>query len=81
MRHQAVSRGYMQNYSVRELSEEEFKPLIEQYRSQLFADTHSYDFNDVLNTAELAKIEELRQNLGVPYKLFLGVFDCHHQFV
>ena len=71
----------MQNYYVKELTEEEFKPLFEQHKKSVFEDTHSYEFRDILSAAELGKIKELGQAFGAPYKLYFGVFDNNDQFV
>lgn len=71
----------MQDYLIRELSEEEFKPLLAEHRSEVFDGDHSYDFQNVLTDEEMSKIKELGKNLGVPYKLRIGVFDINNQFV
>jgi hypothetical protein len=63
------------DYTMRELTEEEFKPFIDKYRNSVFEDVHSYDFRDVLSNAELEQIRELGKGTGHPYKLHLGVFE------
>lgn len=69
------------SYSIRELSEEEFKPLFDKHKFSMFADVHSYDMQHVLTDAEQQRIKELEENLGTPYKLYLGVFDINNQFI
>ncbi len=50
---------FMQSYIVRELTEEEFKPLYEDHKKSVFEDTHSYDFRDVLTDIELGTVVKL----------------------
>lgn len=71
----------MQNYLIKELTEEEFKPLFSKHRKSVFNGDHSYDFHDVITHEELENIKILIKNLGTPYKLHLGVFDSKDQFV
>jgi hypothetical protein len=70
-----------QNYTIRELTEEEFKPLFATHRHLAFEDTHSYEFRDILSSAELGHLKELGQAMGTPYKLYLGIFDKDDTFV
>jgi ribosomal protein S18 acetylase RimI-like enzyme len=69
------------DYSIRELTEEEFTPLFDQHKTSVFEDVHSYDLRDILSSAELEHMEGLGQCLGDRYKLHLGVFDKDDQFV
>ncbi len=70
-----------QNYSIKELTAEEFRPLLAAHKQSVFKDTHSYEFQGILSKAELEHMKELAKATGAPYKLFLGVFDKEGQFV
>ncbi|MBL1256834.1 hypothetical protein [Methylocystis sp. Sn-Cys] len=70
-----------ESYSIRELSEAEFEPLFDKHKFSMFAGVHSYDIQHVLTDAEQQRIKELEENLGAPYKLYLGVFDIDNEFV
>ena len=70
------------NYSIRELTEDEFSPLFDRHKQFIFEEVHSYSPKDLLTGAELQSIEHLGQAAAsLPYKLFLGVFDSNNQFV
>ncbi len=69
------------NYTIRELTEEEFLPLFNAHRSSAFENVHSYALKDILNDDENKKIKELGLRIGSPYKLHLGVFDANNRFV
>ncbi len=69
------------DYSIRELTEEEFTPLFDKCKASVFEDVHSYDLRDILSSAELEHIKELGQGLGHQCKLYLGVFDKDNKFV
>jgi hypothetical protein len=73
--------GMIQDYQIKELSEEEFTPLFKEHRDGVFEDTHSYMFPDLLSDAEKERSKNLAQLMGTPYKLFLGVFDAENKFV
>jgi len=68
-------------YAIRELSSEEFSPLYEKYREEVFADDHSYNKWSLLCEDELDKKNILSKNMGTPFRLFLGVFDVSNNFV
>ncbi len=70
-----------QEYSIRALSEAEFKPLFAVHRDAAFDDTHGYAFQDALSHTEKEQLHALGQALGAPYKLYLGVFDAEDRFV
>ncbi len=70
-----------QNYQIKELTAEEFKPLYDKHKDSVFEDDHSYVMWDLLNDEELGQIKSLGEKLGAPYKLFLGVFDKESTFV
>ncbi len=69
------------DYLIKELSQEEFQPLFDRHKSSAFEDVHSYPLQDLLSDAERQNIANLGQNLGSPFRLYLGVFDAHKQFV
>jgi GNAT superfamily N-acetyltransferase len=68
-------------YTIRELPEAEFTPLFERHLAAAFENVHSYDPHTLMNDAERARIAELRQAMGAPYRLHLGVFDRNDDFV
>lgn len=70
-----------ESYSIRELSEAEFEPLFDKHKFSMFAGVHSYDIQHVLTDVEQQRIKELEENLGAPYRLYLGVFDIDNEFV
>lgn len=69
------------SYVIKKLSSEEFSPLYEKYREQVFADDHSYNKWSILSENELDKKSILTQNMGAPFRLYLGVFDKSNNFV
>ncbi len=69
------------NYSVREMSEEEFMPLFRLHAESVFAHDHSYDIKEVLTDLEKEKLSELGKDIVIPYKLYLGLFDPKGDFV
>ena len=44
------------DYSIRELTEEEFTPLFDKHKASVFEDVHSYDLRDILSSAELLSL-------------------------
>lgn len=70
-----------QNYQIKELTSEEFKPLYDQYKDSVFEDDHSYLLWDLLDDDELSQVKSLGADLGSPYKLYLGVFDQEDEFI
>lgn len=69
------------NYSIRELAEEEFRPLFDRYKDVVFEGTHSYNPQDIFTALETEKIAELRAGIAQRYKLNLGMFDQDGEFV
>ncbi len=70
-----------EKYQIKELTVSEFTPLYNHYKDAIFEDDHSYVLWDLLDDRELEQIKKLGQNLGEPYKLYLGVFDEKDEFV
>jgi hypothetical protein len=69
------------NYTIKELSEDEFSPLYEKYRAKVFDDDHSYVVRDVLNESELSSIDELKKTCSSILKICLAAFDENDEFV
>ena len=69
------------NYTISELTEEEFLPLFKKHGKSIFKETHSYTFHDILSDTEKKRIKELDLQTAKPYKLYLGVFDKNKKFV
>jgi predicted GNAT superfamily acetyltransferase len=69
------------NYTIKEVSEVEFKPLYEKHREQVFADDHSYMMRDILSDAELASADELRKACAGILKIRLAAFDESNNFI
>ena len=71
----------MGGYSIREMTEDEFKPLFLACSTQVFEDTHSYELASILSPEERLRTKELSDHMGAFYKLYLGVFDEDENFV
>jgi hypothetical protein len=75
------SSGANPSYVIRELTEEEFKPLFEKHKNKAFENTHGYNSGGILSADELERMKELQERLGSPCRLHLGVFDDRGDFV
>lgn len=62
------------NYTYRELATDEFVPLFEQYRQQVFASELHFDLNAPLDADELQRFGKLVKNMGTPYRLHIGIY-------
>lgn len=62
------------DYSVRHLSDDEFDPLFQKHRDTVFEDTFGYHPLDAIPAEEAAALEPLRERLGTPYTLNLGIY-------
>ncbi|MDP7322248.1 MAG: GNAT family N-acetyltransferase [Bacteriovoracaceae bacterium] len=71
----------MDNYSVKILTSEEFKPLYDKHRKEIFEKDHSYVLWDLLDEDELSNIKKLGKRLGNPFKLYLAAYDSHENFI
>lgn len=67
----------LDNYTIREASKEAFKEVIDQYGSDVFADTHVYHPRILLSDAEKEQKEQLEQNLSQLYELYLLAYDAN----
>jgi len=65
------------NYTVKVLDNAEFFPLLQQYRPIVFQNTLDFHVQDVLSTEEQSAIACLRERMGTPFRLNLGIF--HNQ--
>jgi hypothetical protein len=71
----------VKNYTIKELSKEEFFPLFDMHKSSVFEATHSYSFNDILSAADLQRLEDLGESSANRYELYLGAYDSDNQFI
>lgn len=62
------------DYTCRPLEREAFRAIFEQHRPQVFAHNLTFDLDAALSPAEHEHIQRLRQRLGEPYTLRLGLF-------
>jgi hypothetical protein len=65
------------NYTVKVLDNAEFFPLFHHYRPLVFQNTLDFHVQEALSTEEQAAIARLRERMGTPFRLNLGIF--HHQ--
>jgi len=68
-------------YSIRELSAEQFEPPFARHVGAVFGGVHDYSLDDLLDDAERAQVERLGRRLGSPWTLRLGAFDHEDRFV
>lgn len=61
-------------YVYRELETDEFLPLFEQYRRQVFPAGLHFELNASLNAEEVQRFKQLIQNMGTPYRLQIGIY-------
>lgn len=71
----------MDKIIIKEMTEEEFRPLFDEHKKSVFEDVHSYAFPNLLSEDELQRIKDLGQNAGTLYKLYLGAFDEENKLV
>ncbi len=62
------------DYTCHQLESEAFRAIFERYRPQVFTQNLTFDIDAALSPAEQAHIQRLRQQLGTPYTLRLGLF-------
>jgi len=65
------------NYTVKVLDNAEFLPLLQQYRPIVFQKTLDFHVQEALSTEEQSAIARLRERMGTPFRLNLGIF--HNQ--
>ncbi len=68
-------------YTIKKLNQEEFTPLWDKYKDDVFQADHSYSFWNLLNDEELAKADELRKHVSDKIEIYLAVFDPDDNFV
>ena len=67
--------GLTDGYSIREMSHEEFEPLWDKHASDIFDDNSQiFRVFQWLNEEEKIKIKALRESMGTPYQLRLGLY-------
>lgn len=71
----------MNNYSIKILASEKFKPLYDKYKWNIFKEDHSYVLWDLFDEAELANVKKLGNRLGDPFKLYLAAYDDQENFI
>ena len=65
------------NYTLRVLDNAEFGPLFRQYRSIIFQTMLDFDIQQALSIEEQTATARLRERLGTPFRLNIGLY--HHQ--
>lgn len=71
----------MNDVTIRSLSSDEFKPLFDKYKLEIFEEDHSYVLWDLFDEQEMSSVDRLSKNLGQPYKLYLAAFNAENEFV
>lgn len=66
---------------IRSLTSDEFKPLFDKYKHDVFEHDHSYDLWNLLDQKEMSNVDRLSKNLGKPFKLYLAAFNDENEFV
>ena len=74
-------RSMKSDYTIRELTAEEFIPHFEEHRAKVFEDIHNYRTDQLFSEAEHEEISLLNTRMGDPFKLHLGAFDKDDNFV
>jgi GNAT superfamily N-acetyltransferase len=62
------------DYTVRSMEDQEFGPLIRQYRPVVFDRSLSFNVQEALSAEETEAVALLRARTGTPYRLILGIF-------
>jgi GNAT superfamily N-acetyltransferase len=65
------------NYTLRVLDNAEFGPLFRQYRPSIFQTMLDFDVQQALSMEEHAATARLRERMGAPFRLNIGIY--HHQ--
>lgn len=65
----------MSHFIIKELSEEEFQPIWDKYRDQMFGDDHSYSFWKLMTEEEKEQIKHLGKDLGEKINIRLVAYD------
>jgi GNAT superfamily N-acetyltransferase len=70
----------MSNFTIKLLSKDEFMPLYNKYKWDIFESDHSYVLWDLLGEDELSQIKKLNRNLGDYFTLYLAAYDEQDNF-
>lgn len=62
------------DYTIREMTKQEFLPYFQKHRPEIFENTLDFDFQAALSDVERNSLKALAQNTGTPYTLHLGIF-------
>src|SRR5262245_34017020 len=65
------------DYTTRALDNAEFDPLFRQYRPVIFQTMLDFDVQQALSTEEHTATARLRERMGTPFRLNIGIY--HHQ--
>ncbi len=64
------------DYTIRAMDTAEFMPLFREHRPRVFASTFDFNTQAALSEEEHAAMARLRERLGTPYQLNIGIY--HH---
>jgi hypothetical protein len=62
------------DYTIREMTKQEFIPLFQAHRPEVFEKTLDFDVQSALSADELSFLKTLAQNTGAPYTQYIGIF-------
>jgi GNAT superfamily N-acetyltransferase len=62
------------NYTIRALDNAEFGPLFRQYRPTIFQTMLDFDVQQALSTEEQTATARLREQMGTPFRLNIGIY-------
>ena len=65
------------NYTIRVLDDAEFGPLFRQYRPIIFPTMLDFDVQQALSMEEQTATARLRERMGTPFRLNIGIY--HNQ--
>ena len=70
-----------QGYSIKEMTSKEFFPLFGKHYDSLFGDDHTFFPQDHFTDFENDKTSKLRERMGNPFALHLGLYSPQNEFV
>jgi ribosomal protein S18 acetylase RimI-like enzyme len=70
-----------QDYTIRKMTADDFRPLWNIHRDTIFSEDHSYRFWDLMDEKELEKTNELRKHVSNKIEIRLGLFDSKDKFI
>lgn len=68
-------------YQIKEMTAEEFFPQFRKIYDSLFGEDHTFFPDSYFSDAEKMQQKILKDRLGDPYKIFLGVFSPQNEFI